>query len=217
MIAHASIDERGKISGGKSGDQNGKEVCIRPYYQNKWNVVVRLKMPSMRQKVADCMVKAANNPAIGYDQSNRNSLLNYAKIYNYDVSKITTPCETDCSALVTVACIAAGIRENSLVVSGNCSTTSTLRKRLQATGAVEVFTDREYTSTDKNLVVGDILIREGYHTAVVVQTDAKKSTKEIALEIIDGKWGTGDERKKRLTNAGYNYAEVQAEVNRILR
>ena len=39
----------------------------------------------------------------------------------------------------------------------------------------------------------------------------------IAKEVINGKWGNGDTRKKRLTDAGYNYAEVQAEVNRLLR
>lgn len=44
----------------------------------------------------------------------------------------------------------------------------------------------------------------------------KKSNKEIAKEVIDGKWGNGAERKKRLTDAGYNYNAVQKEVNKIL-
>lgn len=44
----------------------------------------------------------------------------------------------------------------------------------------------------------------------------KKTPKEIANEIIQGKWGSGDERKKRVTEAGYNYAEVQNMVNEIL-
>lgn len=39
---------------------------------------------------------------------------------------------------------------------------------------------------------------------------------QIAREVIDGLWGNGIERKKRLTDAGYNYAEVQMCVNRIL-
>jgi hypothetical protein len=38
----------------------------------------------------------------------------------------------------------------------------------------------------------------------------------VAREVIIGKWGDGDERRKRLTNAGYNYAEVQAIVNKLL-
>lgn len=44
----------------------------------------------------------------------------------------------------------------------------------------------------------------------------KKSVDEIAKEVIAGKWGNGDERKNRLTNAGYNFSEVQAKVNSIL-
>lgn len=38
----------------------------------------------------------------------------------------------------------------------------------------------------------------------------------VAREVIIGKWGDGDERRKRLTKAGYNYAEVQAIVNKLL-
>jgi lysozyme len=43
---------------------------------------------------------------------------------------------------------------------------------------------------------------------------AKKSVSEIAKEVIAGKWGNGDDRKTRLTAAGYDYAAVQAEVNK---
>lgn len=38
----------------------------------------------------------------------------------------------------------------------------------------------------------------------------------IAKEVIAGKWGNGEDRKNNLTNAGYNYAEVQNRVNAIL-
>ena len=45
----------------------------------------------------------------------------------------------------------------------------------------------------------------------------KKSIEELANEVIAGKWGSGEERKKRLTEAGYDYREVQDKVNEILR
>ena len=44
----------------------------------------------------------------------------------------------------------------------------------------------------------------------------KKSNTEIAKEVIQGKWGNGAERKKRLKDAGYDYAAVQKEVERLL-
>lgn len=46
---------------------------------------------------------------------------------------------------------------------------------------------------------------------------AKKTVDEVAREVIKGKWGSGAERRKNLTAAGYNYAEVQNRVNQILK
>lgn len=39
---------------------------------------------------------------------------------------------------------------------------------------------------------------------------------QIAHEVIDGKWGNGRVRKEKLTEAGYNYHEVQTIVNRLI-
>jgi hypothetical protein len=43
-----------------------------------------------------------------------------------------------------------------------------------------------------------------------------RSIAAIAQEVLEGKWGNGDDRRVRLTNAGYNYEAVQTEVNRRL-
>lgn len=44
-----------------------------------------------------------------------------------------------------------------------------------------------------------------------------KTVDEVAREVIAGKWGAGEERKKRLTAAGYDYNAVQKRVNAILQ
>ena len=41
---------------------------------------------------------------------------------------------------------------------------------------------------------------------------SKKSIETIAKEVLAGKWGNGEERKKKLTAAGYDYAVVQKRV-----
>ena len=41
-----------------------------------------------------------------------------------------------------------------------------------------------------------------------------KSIDEISDEVIDGQCGNGSERRRRLEEAGYDYEEVQDEVNR---
>ncbi|MBE6720628.1 MAG: hypothetical protein E7571_08275 [Ruminococcaceae bacterium] len=47
-------------------------------------------------------------------------------------------------------------------------------------------------------------------------SSGKKTVAEIAKEVIEGKWGNGDERKKKLKAAGYDYNAVQKEVNKQL-
>lgn len=47
-------------------------------------------------------------------------------------------------------------------------------------------------------------------------TPNRKSNEEIAREVIRGDWGNGDERRTRLTNAGYDYNAIQAIVNKLM-
>lgn len=56
----------------------------------------------------------------------------------------------------------------------------------------------------------------GKKPATTTGATGKKSISEIAQEVVDGKWGDGEARKKRLEAAGYSYAKVQAAVNRLL-
>ena len=43
-----------------------------------------------------------------------------------------------------------------------------------------------------------------------------KSNLDVAKEILEGKWGNGADRRQRLTDAGYNYEDVQGIVNALL-
>ena len=54
-----------------------------------------------------------------------------------------------------------------------------------------------------------------YYYGPVDTSSETKSLSEVAKEVWEGKWGNGDDRYNRLTNAGYDYSEVQAEVNRL--
>ena len=50
-----------------------------------------------------------------------------------------------------------------------------------------------------------------------VPLEERKDVTELAREVIAGKWGNGQDRMNRLTEAGYNYRAVQDRVNEILR
>ena len=54
-------------------------------------------------------------------------------------------------------------------------------------------------------------------TAAKKTSTTKKSVTEIAKEVIAGKWGNGETRKKKLTAAGYDYNAVQKKVNELLK
>ncbi len=47
-------------------------------------------------------------------------------------------------------------------------------------------------------------------------SSGKKTVSQVAKEVINGEWGNGDTRKKKLEAAGYDYDEVQKEVNKQL-
>lgn len=55
----------------------------------------------------------------------------------------------------------------------------------------------------------------GFSGFITTKQGAGKSVDELAREVLQGKWGNGAERKKRLEAAGYDYAAVQKKVNQL--
>lgn len=219
-IGHASLDENKNVKGGASGDQTTKEVCVRTWYSKPWTSVIRPKDSNIAEKIAKAMEQACANDNIGYDQGQRTTLYTQAKAVNWDISKITTKCECDCSSLVAVCVNAAGIKVSKDIYTGN------EKSALNATGGFTVLTDSKYISTADYLKRGDILLGSG-HTAVALSDGSKanasakpaesnpgnKTVAELAEEVLDGKWGNGSDRKNLLTAAGYDYNAVQDAVN----
>ena len=67
------------------------------------------------------------------------------------------------------------------------------------------------TTTTKGKALGDIWL-----DVELYDFNPLKPLAVIAKEVLDGKWGNGEDRKNRLTKAGYDYNAVQAKVNEIL-
>lgn len=161
-IAHASSDERGKYNSGKPGDQTGKEVFIRDWYNRPWNKVVRPNSTSVADKIVKAAIDGCNNHNIGYDQFQRTTLFTQAQKVNFDLSKIKKQCETDCSAFVAVCVNAAGIKVSKDIYTGN------MVRALSNTGQFKVLTASKYLKDYRYLRHGDILVYEGHHTAMVI-------------------------------------------------
>jgi hypothetical protein len=149
---------------GEVGDSTGKEVCtvnnysisrIQPY------IVLRPKTDLLAEASAIACEAGCLNDNIGYSQSNRNTLYSRAKELNSNLSQvnllnITTKCNTDCSAFLSVCAIVGGAN---ISYGTNGPTTSTMRARFTQFGDYEVLTSTEYTSSADLLKRGDILVR----------------------------------------------------------
>lgn len=168
-VGSAAIDEHGKARGGDAGDQTGREVRTQAWYKHElgW-AVIRAKDPAKREKIAYAMRAACDNPNIGYDQNQRDTLYNAAKPFGFDPGKVTVKCECDCSSLVRVCVNYAG------VAVGNLRTISEIAT-LKATGAFDVLTDAEYTDHSDRLMTGDILCTKSTGHTVIVLNDGDKA------------------------------------------
>lgn len=166
-VGSARIDERGEARGGKSGDQTGKEVSIQKWYRHSkgWRVL-RAVEPSKRKLIADAMRAACDNPMIGYDQNQRNTLYTAASAVGFDLSRVATACETDCSALARVCAAYAGIKCESF-------NTATQANVLIATGEFVELIGAKYTDKPDYLREGDILVTKTQGHTVVVLNDGK--------------------------------------------
>ena len=167
-IGSARLDENGKISGGKAGDQTGKEVSTQPYYvHSKGWVLLRPKKVGIANKIAKAMLDACNNNNIGYDQSQRETIVPLFK-EKKAISKIDTKCECDCSKLVQICVWEATGKD-----PGNF-TTSYAVTTLSKTG----FFEEPVNVTSKTVIcTGDILCTKTQgHIVVVTSGDPRPST-----------------------------------------
>lgn len=79
----------------------------------------------------------------------------------------------------------------------------------------------QYSSSGKvDGISGNVDMNYLYNESTIKNTDNNgpedKTIDELAQEVIDGKWGNGEDRRKRLEEAGYDYDKVQDKVNSIL-
>lgn len=192
-ISNSGSDERGKYKGGTAGDQTGKEWQLRSWYKRPWTCVLRWPDITVGTLIAQLGIQAALNNKIGYDQGQRDSYWKKLKAVGFIPSKITTPCEEDCTAGVNANIHAAayllGIEPmkkipETGVRSGN------MRKLYSAAG-FRVLTESKYTNGTDYLLPGDILLYDNHHGATNITAGKKVAysyTDVIGnLEEYDGK------------------------------
>lgn len=166
LIGGASINEFGTLEGGKPGDQTGKEVYVQDWYlHSKGWVVIRAKNPTMRLKIAQDIRWGCANEWVGYSYWDHcYTLYNEAAKYNFDYSKVKTPCETNCAKFVLGACKYAGSKVKDFNTGNEVA-------MFKETGEFDIFMDEKHCKSDKWLMEGDILVTASKGHTVVVLSD----------------------------------------------
>ena len=173
-IGSARMDENGNSTGGKAGDQTGKEISKQDYYVHSkgWRVL-RCVDEEKANKIAYAMNFACGCKLIGYDQSQRKTLYNAIKNYNFDIEKLDKKVETDCSDLVRV-CVAYAYGKDLIPEKTNLYTGNMVSLFLKTEMFIEL-TGTKYTKSSNYLKKGDILVTKTKGHTVVVLTDGIKS------------------------------------------
>ena len=211
-ISNSGSDEHGNYKGGAAGDNTGKEWQIRDWYNRPWNCVLRHPDPEVRACLADLATKAANNNKIGYDQYQRDTYWKELQKAGYDPSKITTACESDCSAGVIANIKAAGyILGKPELQNITCTYTGNMRAGLKAAGFA-CLTDSKYLTSSAYLVAGDVLLNDKHHTATAVTNGISSGNGDITASAMPllKKGSQGEAVKKlqqTLNGKGYKLTE----------
>lgn len=171
LIGHASISETVGINGAK-GDSTKKEVCTRTWYSKPWDFMAIHPDANVREKHAATVEAACANDNIGYGQSDRNTLNTQANAVDYDLAKITTKCNCDCSSLQNVAAVASGAPR--VTYESNGWTTRTMKAALKAAG-YKIIDDATYLKSSAYCVRGAIYVKEGSHTVCGLTNGSKAS------------------------------------------
>lgn len=186
IIGSARIDERGKASGGKAGDQKQKstpdykgEVSMQNFYvSSKGWYILRAKNPDIAANIALAMTIACNNPNIGYNQARRLDIIKAG-------THATQPTSCDCSSLVRQCIREAGVEVGNFTTANEASV-------LMATGQFEKIAYKKGMA----LFLGDILVTCVKGHTVVVTSGYTRLSANIAVPTV--KKGTNGDNAKLL-------------------
>lgn len=174
-MSNCGQDENGEYSGGRAGDQSGKEWYLRSWYSYPWNYILRWKDESLGSLFADLAIEAANNDLIGYDQNERGTFWTHLKASGYHPKNITIACETDCSS-GTIALIKAVGYLKGISVLQNCGATYTGNMMAYFQGVGKSYFDvltGKYLTDSAYAKKGDINLNVQHHVNITVDNGSK--------------------------------------------
>lgn len=192
-ISNCGSNENGKTTGGKAGDQTGKEYRVISWYSRPWKCVLRFPDPKVGEEIARISEAAAKNDNVGYCQTHRRTYHDELKAANWNPAAIKKPVETDCSASTLANIIAAGHKCGiaALKQINPDGYTGNMRAALKKAGFT-VLTDSKYLTSSDYLLPGDILLNDNAHAAVNLTAGPKAKAAAVTTPAASA---TGNNEK----------------------
>lgn len=207
-----------RLGSARSSNYNtASQVSIQDYYNPKssgyW---LGFEPKNNPQALAQAMKEMCANDKILYSQTKRSTAWEVFEYFGERISKINHIVHVDCSSGVRLC-----IRQAYKVKLPDFNTASE-PDVLSKSG---LFKPAKRIDKASQCTEGMILVtpHKG-HTVIVISADKQvdnnskdnKDLTQVAKDVISGKYGNGEERRIRLSAAGYNYEKVQKIVNKLL-
>lgn len=134
--------------------------------------MLRYENPEDEEKVRKAIVSnailGAKNDCIGYDQDTRGTFLNEVSKVDYNIEKLTTNCNTDCSAFVcTILKIVGHQLDIDELKNIPLDDTRAMENDLTKAG-FKAYRESKYLTSPDELQPGDILLNTIHHTEIFV-------------------------------------------------
>lgn len=171
LIGHAVMDEDGGIDGAIVGDQTGKEIATRDWYNRSggWGVYLEPLDSAMASRAAKFMLDICGSSAFGYSQRNRWGGYQSIKANGNVVAGAATG-DFDCSSLCISCYIFAGLNHKASGYTGS------MEKTLLATGKFKAYRDSEHLESADYAKQGGLYIMAGKHVAMCITSGEKADT-----------------------------------------
>ncbi len=181
-IVHAKMNELRTTTGGKVGDQTGKEISSEPFYLNDSKYLLICRDPAMAARALSFMVQIAENNAFGYSQDSGERWSGYKSIVANGWRVDGAGGSFDCASAIITAYILAGLR---IAPEGY---TGSMYSQFKATGLFDIYKGAPYTTSDAYAKAGCLYLRpktskRGGHVFMAMQDGSRDASGEETNEL----------------------------------
>jgi len=205
-----------RLGSGRSSNYNtASQVSIQDYYNPRssgyW---LGFEPKKNGEALAKAMKELCGNDHILYSQPKRNTAWEVFEYFDSSIAKICHKVYVDCSSGVRLC-----IRQAFHVMLPDF-TTANEPTVLKNSG---LFKEAKRITKPEQCTEGMVLVTPNKgHTVIVISAEDNKTKikdnnlESVARDVIKGKYGVGEERRIKLSSAGYDYDKVQKLVNKLL-